>query len=161
MPTTKMSSSASAPTAPHQAVSGSTSATATAISAKGKSSPKKSASLFGTPKSRIACRDPGRSASLARPATRNTAHNSSRAKRSSRVILALFYRFPVTARKQAEESYSRFFSGWNSRLRRNHLRFASGRNDQAQLHTPLLQWPALQQVVPPQQGLPKPQHSEP
>ena len=41
------------------------------------------------------------------------------------------------------------------------MRFASGRNDQAQLHTPLLQWPALQQVVPPQQGLPKPQHSEP
>src|SRR5229473_7426912 len=79
MPATKRSSRAKAPSAPHQAEAEGISATATAISASGRSTPKGLASTAGTPKSRKACRDPGRSASLANPATMNTAASSRRA----------------------------------------------------------------------------------
>src|SRR5215207_3748173 len=80
MPATKRSSSASAPTAPHQATEAGTRAAATASSASGRRTPSGAASTVGTPKSVIACLDPLGSASLDIPATTNTRASSRRAR---------------------------------------------------------------------------------
>src|SRR6266480_4821417 len=79
MPPTNSSRSASAPRAPHQAETVGMSPTATASSARGKSTPKGMESFAGTPKSRKACREPAKSTSLASPATRKTAASNTRA----------------------------------------------------------------------------------
>jgi hypothetical protein len=83
IPTTKSSSSTSAPTAPHQAVEVGIRAAATASSASGSKTPSRAAKDAGTPKSTNARFDPARSASLVTPATLKTATSSTRATSSA------------------------------------------------------------------------------
>src|SRR5712692_4431522 len=87
MPPMKISSRASAPIAPHQAEAAGRSATATASSTKGRSTPSGAARTLGRPKSFSAFWDPARSAILASADTRKTAASSKRAARSKIPII--------------------------------------------------------------------------
>jgi len=79
MPATKIRSRTKAPSAPHQAAARGMRAAAAASSARGRRVPSGRAKRDGRPKPSTALREPGRSASLARPAARKTAASSRRA----------------------------------------------------------------------------------
>ncbi len=77
-PTMNAASRIAAPRAPQTAVGRNSSATATAISASGSSTPTTRAARSGTPKSATARREPGRSRSFPMPAVRKTPASTNR-----------------------------------------------------------------------------------